>query len=90
MLTRILATEWAPYNVTVTGIAPGNVDTDLNELSLTHPDLAPFLDMIPLNRAAAASEIGSLAVYLASDAAAFMTGETVVIDGGELSRGLGL
>lgn len=90
MLTRCLATEWAPFNVTVNGIAPGNVDTELNEAAMTDPELLPFLDMIPLKRAAQPREIGLLAVYLASGASAFMTGETVVIDGGELSRGLGL
>ena len=52
--------------------------------------LAPHLELIPLKRPAAPREIGLLAVYLASDASAFMTGETVVIDGGELSRGNGM
>ena len=90
MLTRCLSTEWAPYGVIVNGIAPGNVTTELNTTALEDPELLKWLELIPLERPAAPREIGLLAVYLASEASAFMTGETVVIDGGELSRGNGL
>ena len=90
MLTRCLATEWAPYGVLVNGIAPGNVETDLNTTALEDPELRQWLDLVPLGRAAVPREIGLLAVYLASDACSFTTGETVVIDGGELSRSNGL
>lgn len=90
MLTRCLSTEWAPYGVAVNGIAPGNVTTDLNTTALEDPELLKWLELIPLERPASPREIGLLAVYLASDASAFVTGETVVIDGGELSRGNGL
>lgn len=90
MLTRCLSTEWAPYGVLVNGIAPGNVTTDLNTTALEDPELTPWLDLIPLRRPASPREIGLLAVYLSSDACSFVTGETVVIDGGELSRANGL
>lgn len=90
MLTRCLATEFAHFGVTVNAIAPGNVDTELNEFALSNPDYAKYLEPIPLQRAAQPREIAAAATFLASGAASFMTGETMVVDGGELSRGLGL
>jgi NAD(P)-dependent dehydrogenase (short-subunit alcohol dehydrogenase family) len=90
MLTRCISTEWAPFGVVVNGIAPGNVTTDLNTTALQDDEMLEWLELVPLKRPAAPREIGMLAVYLSSDASRYMTGETVVIDGGELSRGNGL
>lgn len=82
-LTKTMAIEWAPYNVTVNAIAPGPVNTELNSDIRQVPELfARFLERVPLKRWSDPEEIGALAVYLASDASRFMTGSIVKIDGG--------
>ena len=86
-LTRVLALEWAPFNVQVNAIAPGYVATDLN--AETRRDIAlteTIVRRIPARRMAEADEIGPLAVLLASEASSFMTGSTLVIDGGHAAR----
>jgi 2-deoxy-D-gluconate 3-dehydrogenase len=86
-LTRVLALEWARFNVQVNAIAPGYVATDLN--AETRQDAAlteRIISRIPARRMAEADEIGALAVLLASEASDFMTGSTLVIDGGHAVR----
>jgi 2-deoxy-D-gluconate 3-dehydrogenase len=86
-LTRVLALEWAPFNVQVNAIAPGYVATDLN--AETRKDAAlteRIVRRIPARRMGEADEIGPLAVLLASAASDFMTGSTLVIDGGQAAR----
>ena len=86
-LTRVLALEWAPFNVQVNAIAPGYVATDLNAETRQDAVLAEkIVRRIPARRMAEADEIGPLAVYLASAAADFVTGSTLVIDGGHSAR----
>lgn len=82
--TRALAADWAPYGVTVNAICPGGFMTEANERwSREHPEvIATFLSQIPMGRFGEPEELGPLAVYLASDASAYMTGSTLVIDGG--------
>ncbi|MFQ5830182.1 MAG: SDR family NAD(P)-dependent oxidoreductase [Candidatus Methylomirabilia bacterium] len=83
-LTRSLAYEWARYGITVNCIAPGYVRTDFNRAALVDPKTREqILSRIPLGRVAEAEEVGPLAVYLASDASAFMTGQVIVLDGGQ-------
>jgi len=81
MFTKALAQEWARYNVNVNCIGPGLVvNRDLAET----PELVErMVATLPMRRTAAAEEIGLLAVYLASDASDFMTGEIAYIDGGQ-------
>jgi NAD(P)-dependent dehydrogenase (short-subunit alcohol dehydrogenase family) len=82
--TRTLAVDWAMYNVRVNAIAPGGFLTDPNRRWFTEkPELRQtFESMVPMGRLGNPEEIGPLALYLASDASSYMTGATVVIDGG--------
>lgn len=83
-LVRVLAQEWAARGVRVNAIAPGWVRTAMAQPVLEHPELSQgLLREIPLGRFAEPEEIAPLAVYLASDAAVFATGQVYVLDGGQ-------
>lgn len=83
MLTRTIALELAPYKITVNNIAPGAIHTPIDADVEADPEkMAALLKEIPLARMGQPDEVGKLAVYLASDAAAYITGSTYVIDGG--------
>jgi glucose 1-dehydrogenase len=83
MMTRTICLELAPYNITVNNIAPGAVDTPIDADVKADPEkMAALLKEIPLHRMGQPDEIAKLALYLASDAAAYVTGSTYVIDGG--------
>ena len=86
-MTKSLALDLAPYGIRVNCICPGWVDTPLvNQWFATQPDEAEaraYVDSIhPLGRIAAAHEIGSAALFLASDLASFVTGVAIEVDGG--------
>jgi NAD(P)-dependent dehydrogenase (short-subunit alcohol dehydrogenase family) len=82
-LTRTLAVEWARHNVQVNAIAPGWFVTDMNEAAFSNPHVNERLTRdIPMRRTGRLEEIGPLAVYLASPASEFMTGQTLFLDGG--------
>jgi 2-deoxy-D-gluconate 3-dehydrogenase len=81
--TRALAVEWARHNVQVNAIAPGWFVTDMNERAFADPRTRERLTRdIPARRTGRLEEIGPLAVYLASPASDFMTGQTLFLDGG--------
>ena len=87
MLMRTIAVELAPHQITVNNIGPGAVDTPMDAPLKEHPELMKqLLSEIPLGRMAQPDEIGELAVYLASDAAAYVTGSTFFIDGGMMRQ----
>ena len=82
-LTRALAIEWAKDQIRVNAIAPGQFETDMGAPLLNDKKaLREFMKNIPLRRIGKPREIGLWAVMLASDAAAYMTGQVVVVDGG--------
>jgi gluconate 5-dehydrogenase len=83
LLTKALALDWAKRGVRVNCLAPGYVDTDLTHGVLTHEVHGkPFLDHIPMGRFGTTKEMGGAVVFLASDASAYMTGQSLVMDGG--------
>jgi NAD(P)-dependent dehydrogenase (short-subunit alcohol dehydrogenase family) len=83
MLTRALALDWAKRGVRVNTLAPGWVDTDLTHGLLGHDVHGKrLLDRTPLGRFAVPNDMAGGIVFLASDASAFMTGQSLVIDGG--------
>jgi NAD(P)-dependent dehydrogenase (short-subunit alcohol dehydrogenase family) len=88
-LTRSLAVEWARHRVTVNAIAPGIFPTDLNRQLLEGTARGKELLMrIPMGRYGRPDEIAGAAVLLASEGASYITGQTIVIDGGFLSSGV--
>ena len=82
-MARNLAVEWGPSNVRVNCIAPGLVQTDFAKYLWENPDLLKTVtEPAPLKRIGQPDEIAGAAVYLAAPASAYMTGQTLVIDGG--------
>jgi NAD(P)-dependent dehydrogenase (short-subunit alcohol dehydrogenase family) len=87
-LTRALSVEWARHGVTVNAIAPGVFETDLNREILKGPRGREFLMRTPMGRFGRVEELVGAAVYLASDAATFVTGQLIAVDGGFLASGV--
>lgn len=88
-LTRSLAVEWSKNGVTVNAIAPGVFRTELNSNLLdSTPRGQELLMRTPMGRFGKTEELVGAAIYLASDAASFVTGQTLVVDGGFLASGV--
>ena len=80
-LTKSLAAEWAPRGVRVNALAPGYVKTEMAPVD--RPEFRRhWIEDAPMQRYAVPDELGPSLVYLASDASSFMTGATLVVDGG--------
>jgi len=85
-LTRVLAVEWAPHHILVNAISPGYIDTDLTKGLRQNPARRDaLLRQVPLGRLGKPDEIAGAAIYLASDAASYVTGQTLDVDGGWLA-----
>lgn len=83
-MTRTLALEWARFGIRVNAIAPGPIITEgVQKAFQLGGDFAEHKDTIPLRRAGEPEEIGNMCVYLASEAASWITGSIFVVDGGE-------
>ena len=91
MLMRTLCDELAPHKITINNIGPGAIATPINKGTLADPEKVKALDAgIPLGRVGQPEEVAGLAVYLASDEAAYVTGASYFIDGGMMRQALGL
>jgi NAD(P)-dependent dehydrogenase (short-subunit alcohol dehydrogenase family) len=85
-LTKALAVEWGPSGVRVNAIGPGWIVTDLSRAALEDPEMRRrVLDRTPLGRLGYPADLGGVAVFLASDASAFLAGQVLYVDGGYLA-----
>jgi len=89
MLTKVFAQEWASHNVRVNGIAPGLVQTRFSQaLWLDEGVRQVALSTIPMGRLAQPEEMAGMAIFLASDASSYVTGQVYQVDGGREIRGI--
>ena len=83
MLTKSMAGEWSQYGVRVNALAPGYFNTDLNAALVSDADFSKWLSgRTPMRRWGEVTELAGALVFLASDAASFVTGQTLFVDGG--------
>lgn len=88
-LTRQLAVEWGPHGVCVNAIAPGLIRTELNKHLVDGTERGrEFIMRTPLRRFGKAEELAGAAIFLASEAASFVNGAIIVVDGGILASGV--
>ena len=86
MLTKSLATEWASFGVRVNAVAPGYIGTELTKRGMSNEAWsATWLEMTPFGRIGEPSEVAGMVAFLASDAASYVTGCIVSVDGGYTS-----
>ncbi|UCD59137.1 MAG: SDR family oxidoreductase [Candidatus Hydrogenedentota bacterium] len=82
MLTQVLAAELGAYGIRVNAIAPGFIKTDMSKAIWTSDEFKERVKTLPVPRLAETEDVVGAALYLAADASAFVTGETIVVDGG--------
>jgi NAD(P)-dependent dehydrogenase (short-subunit alcohol dehydrogenase family) len=83
MATKVMAQQWAPYNIRVNAIAPGLTKTRFSQALWTNPDILKMaMSKTPMARPAEPDEMVGAIIYLASDASSYVTGQVIAIDGG--------
>ncbi len=83
MATKVMAREWAPYNIRVNAIAPGLTKTRFSEALWKNPDILQMaMSRTPMARPAEPEEMVGAIIYLASDASSYVTGQVIALDGG--------
>ena len=82
--TKALAKELAPHNIRVNAVSPGVIDTPFHEVFSTPEMMRNFAKSIPMGRVGTSMEVAQVIAFLASDAAAYVTGETIEVNGGQL------
>ena len=87
MMTKSLASDLAADNIRVNAIAPGYIDTDMSRGGINDPEWGPiWKQMTPMGRAGDPAEVATAALFLASPAGSYVTGEVLVVDGGYTTR----
>lgn len=82
-LTKALACEWAEHNIRVNAISPGYMATEQAKRALADPTYGPHvIPWVPMQRIGEPEELGAAAIFLVSAASSYMTGATLIIDGG--------
>jgi NAD(P)-dependent dehydrogenase (short-subunit alcohol dehydrogenase family) len=90
-LTRCLASEWGQFNITVNAIAPGMIRTDMIKPFEADPAIIDHsISLVPLGRLGEPREVALLALFLASEASSYISGQVFTIDGGARGRGTGI
>jgi NAD(P)-dependent dehydrogenase (short-subunit alcohol dehydrogenase family) len=85
MLTQVMAKEWGQWGIRVNAIAPGIIKTRLSEALWKEPTVGEMaIQGLPLRRLGEPEEVASIVLFLASDLSNYVTGETIVVDGGQL------
>ena len=83
MATKVMAQQWAQYNIRVNAIAPGLTKTRFSEALWNNPDILKMeMSKTPLGRPAEPEEMVGIIIYLASDASSYVTGQVIAVDGG--------
>ncbi len=83
MATKVMAQQWAQYNIRVNAIAPGLTKTRFSEALWNNPDILKMaMSKTPMGRVAEPEEMVGAAIYLASDASSYVTGQVIALDGG--------
>jgi NAD(P)-dependent dehydrogenase (short-subunit alcohol dehydrogenase family) len=83
MATKVMAQQWAQYNIRVNAIAPGLTKTRFSEALWNNPDILKMaMSRTPMARPAEPDEMVGAIIYLASDASSYVTGQVIAIDGG--------
>jgi NAD(P)-dependent dehydrogenase (short-subunit alcohol dehydrogenase family) len=82
MLTRVLATELAPFNITANAIGPGFIKTPMTAELQALPDISPLMQRVPMNRMGEPVDVANTALFLAGEEGRYYTGSILHPDGG--------
>ena len=89
-LLRTAANEWGPYGIRINAVCPGLIRTRLTDSSFSNPSvLSEYFKHIPLGRGGEPEEVAQAVMFLASDLASYITGATLVVDGGQMASKYG-